>query len=500
MTMFLFTWIKKWICSFEKVLICIVFLIFLLTFFYNIQYILATDNNVVSALIIFSSTITVLVILVRLTDDNVVSKKMYMIFLIAVSFLLRYIWVSIIKTEPVSDFEVLYKSAKDISEGNFLLVQQNGYFTAWPYQLGYVTFQALIIKLFGCGLYAIKLVNVIVSVATCVLIYIISSKIFNENVGRISGLFYAFFISSIYMCSVLTNQILATFLFYMALFHVVSYRKKYSFLIIGIYLGLGNIIRPEGPIVWIGICIFMMFWYNSESTDVCLSKCKLSLSKIAYIVYERGKVLAGTLIIFFVVIKLFDFFIINIGISSYPLSNRTPLWKYVVGLNYESIGRYNDKDHNYLSQFSIGRELDRESKKLIMERLQDKKSLGLLFFKKQKEMWGGLDETIRAFVMPGTILKTDIVEVLELFEKYFYTFIILSIVGTLIYFLKDNYTNKSYLLFLIQMQCFFSIHWIIEIQTRYRYSIVPSFFIISGLGIYRFLEFIKKRYFFYLCK
>ena len=51
--------------------------------------------------------------------------------------------------------------------------------------------------------------------------------------------------------------------------------------------------------------------------------------------------------------------------------------------------------------------------------------------------------------------------------------------------------NKNHLLFILLILGYVSIHLLIEIQSRYRYFIIPSFIIIQSFGIYTFYMFIK---------
>ena len=61
------------------------------------------------------------------------------------------------------------------------------------------------------------------------------------------------------MTSVLTNQHLATFLFYLAFYLLIidDNSKKYIWLYVGILLSLGDIIRPLGSLILLAIGIYL---------------------------------------------------------------------------------------------------------------------------------------------------------------------------------------------------------------------------------------------------
>ncbi|MGR5914872.1 hypothetical protein ACT7DA_24700 [Bacillus pacificus] len=68
--------------------------------------------------------------------------------------------------------------------------------------------------MFGEGVLAIKLLNILYCTGITYFIYRIATHLFNEFGGRVAALIFATYIPNIMMTSVLTNQHLATFLFY----------------------------------------------------------------------------------------------------------------------------------------------------------------------------------------------------------------------------------------------------------------------------------------------
>ncbi len=165
-----------------------------------------------------------------------------------------------IQTPVETDFSMMYHSAIQAAKGDFSFAQ-NTYYTSWVYQLGFTMYQAFIIKLFGEGTFLLKFLNIIYCTGTTLLIYKITSYIFNEWSGRIAGLLYAFYIPSIVLSSVLTNQHLAVFLFYLGFYLLITkgLSNKYTWIFIGAILALGDIMRPLGAIILIAITIYVFF-------------------------------------------------------------------------------------------------------------------------------------------------------------------------------------------------------------------------------------------------
>jgi hypothetical protein len=189
---------------------------------------------------------------------------------------------------------------------------------------------------------------------------------------------------------------------------------------------------------------------------------------------------------------LFDAFIINTGISDYPLSNRDPLWKFVVGLNHDNKGLYNTKDFAYVSRFPLGSERKREELKLIRERTDKRRQLLSLMQLKMKIFFSDFDHSLVNYVAPGTSLTPFKLNILLYAEKCYYTLISLFMLISLGFLFFQKSSRDEYMLYLIFILGFMFIYLFIEIQIRYRYLAAPSFFILSSFGIYSASLHIKK--------
>ena len=181
--------------------------------------------------------IGLLFLLVGYISNKYMSKLIFTISLIILAFSIRFIWVLNIQTPVESDFAMMYNGAVQATKGDFSFAQST-YYTSWVYQLGFTMYQAFIINLFGEGTFLLKFLNVLYCTGTTLIIYKITSHIFNEWSGRVAGLLYAIYIPSIVLSSVLTNQHLATFLFYLGFYLLITkgLSHKYMWIFIGISL------------------------------------------------------------------------------------------------------------------------------------------------------------------------------------------------------------------------------------------------------------------------
>ncbi|WP_247739304.1 hypothetical protein [Bacillus sp. 165] len=336
-------------------------------------------------------------------------------------------------------------------------------------------YEACIIKVVGEFPFILKILNVIYSVGTTVFIYRITSKVFNEFCGRIAGTVYAFYIPSIIMSSVLTNEHLSTFLFYLGFYLLVSkgIQYKYTWLYIGILLSLGDITRPLGAFVLLAVILYVfVFSFIGSKTG------------------EKSSIITkfiGFIVAFYVVHYLVSYSFMAAGITSYPLSNREPYWKFVLGFNHGTVGQYSNEDAKYVSQFPIGNERDEREKQLVKERITDKKKLAVLFKNKFKIMWGSNDASISWSL--GTLNKPNLSNLFFMFERaYYMVMMAFAFVAAIVLCIKDE--NKRFTLFLLLIIGYVCVHFLIEVQTRYRSFIIPSFAIIQSYGIYLVYRFL----------
>lgn len=409
------------------------------------------------------------------------SRKKFLVTVLGAVFLIRVSWIFLFRTTPSSDFRVLHEATLNILQGDLTKIYDSKYLSAYPYQIGFVVYQAIVMKLSGSsGIMILKLMNVIFSTLTGILIYLTAKEMSNKKVARVSILIWCFYPNSIYVCSVLTNQILATFLFVIAIYVFIKYKSIMSSVLIGGVIALGNIIRPEGIVVLTAISIYVIFCQKING--------KLIDKKILIKKFFRIGAMLG---VYFIVMNIASGLITFGGISKYPLSNRRPYWKFVLGFNYETKGGYSSKDASAHPNLSIGKDLDKEEKNIMINRTHDKIKLIKLFFYKFRDFWGNIDNTI-GFVKSGIKITQFKSSVITLTEKLYYTGTMLFL---MVYFIYNIKTRRNFIInpIIILILVFMSVYLLIEIQTRYRYFIIPFLCIYSAYGMY-LLDGVKKQF------
>ncbi|MCQ6278666.1 glycosyltransferase family 39 protein [Bacillus sp. EB600] len=407
--------------------------------------------------------------------NRFLTTRRYLILLIILGVGIRITWVLLIKTMPASDFSIMYESAKQAANGDYSFIS-NDYFSSWVYQLGFTYYEALVIKLFGDHIIVLKLLNVFFSMGTAIIIYQITKNVFNEFSARTAALLYTFYIPSIIYCSVLTNQHLSTFLFFLGMYFLVvkGLSARNNWILIGLAIGLGNIMRPAGSFFLLAICMYTLFY------QIFPLRKKKSINFTTRLI--------GVLAVYFLVQQLVSTGLIYSGLSDKPLSNQNPYWKFAVGLNYYSNGTWNLDDQNYVGKFKLGKERNEAELSLIKERLQDKKKISTLFVNKFIAFWSDPDASISWAL--DKIDKPDLKQFLFKYERIIYISSCLFAIGSITLIRKRN--EFSPILYIL-LSGYVAVHLMVEIQTRYRFDILPVLIIFAGYGVDRFHLFIQKQ-------
>ncbi len=408
--------------------------------------------------------------------NKYLSRKFFLFFLIALGFIIRLMWIGKINTQPVSDFIVMYNAAINAINGDFSF-GMNEYFGRWVYQLGFTFYQSFILNVFGDQLLILKLFNIFFNIGIGIIIYLITSKMFNEESGRIASFLYIIYLPNVVLGSVLTNQHLSTFLYFLGIYFIVKYclKDNYSWILIGLLFGLGNIIRPLGSFFLLGLIVYIVVYKM------------LPIKKKTIIKYASK--LVGVIVIYLLVQNIASYALISAGVSEKPLSNQDPYWKFVVGLNHEKNGMWNKIDSEYVQQFEMGEERNRVEIEMIKERISDKTELFSLLNTKFQYFWGGVDTASHWSLV--NINKLELKEVVDKYERINYLLLIIFAFISVISLVKRKEIYSPWLL-LILLGGYFLIHLIIEIQTRYRYDIMPIFFVLVGYGVFISYQFIAR--------
>lgn len=399
--------------------------------------------------------------------------KCFGLLMFFVSFFIRLVTIIVFDFPQVYDFKTLLDASHMFSRGDYSFNQWWHFYT-WGYQTGFVIYQGILLKLFGSEFF-LKILNVIYSSLMVLFIYKVSLKISDSRSAKIVSLLYMIFPFYVFMNTILVNQHLATLLMYLGILFLIKKDKTYKdYIFSAILISFGNIIRPEGIIVVLSLLVYEFFLF--DKTKVLNTIVRVS----------------SFLLVYFSIGLLASNLVISSGINSSGLKNKDPLWKFILGFNYDTCGYYSDSDSIY--------QIDRKTEiSIIKERaFGDLSRTGSLMVCKINHFWLSSDLGIETGsfsdksvdVLGISVAFDDIFNSAVRFNSNINIFVlVMFFIGIL--FVRKNISNQS-LFFLIMIILSFFIFLFIEIQPRYLHFIHVSLFILSSIGIKFLFDFIKN--------
>ena len=416
-----------------------------------------------------------LIILIYYLSNKKIPKFPLVLFL--VTLIIRIIAVLIFDTPVESDFAVLFDAAQNLTN-KVNVMNDSSYFFRYAYQTGPVLFMTFLLQIYN-SLTFLKICNCVFSALNCILIYYICKKISTEKKKKMVSLVYGFLPFSIFYNTVLSNQIPASTLFYLGILIFINNKdnKIKLFIICALLFGLGNFLRSEG-IIFVGAIIGL--YIIKLITEKKTRKNKK---------YNVGILVFVTVYILFGILT--NGIIKTTHINNEGLSNNFTYWKFLVGLNTDTCGSYNEEDIIYM-------ETDEKAKQEIINRITSltPKSALQLFSCKAKILWSGgtLSWTFnnlekQEYNFLGIDLnKKDIEVILYYINKIIYYCVLIMLIIGLYNKFKNDKLNDSDLILINILILNLIAYSIIEVQERYIYLAQITIFILAGLGF----DFIKK--------
>lgn len=445
------------------VLAIFTFYLLYLNFSYSLQ-----NNALIYSLLVIPAFFVVCFLAYRLN----ISPLAFAVTIFLLAFLFKGILVVMSDTVPVSDFKNFYQCAIKLIHGDKSF-GHGFYFKTWAYQTGPVIYYAAIMKLLGTSLLPLELVNCFFMAGTNMLIYLVARKISNDYTARLAALLYLLYPAPYFLAPVLTNQHFAAFMFVLAIYILLN--DGMNLLLRGVTAGLimsvGNAIRPLGMVILGGTILWGLLEAIRLKKPARIGM--IALLAASYLLLNLGLSAA---------VKGAD-------INPEGLKNNFPLWKFVIGFNYSTQGRFSYEDQNNLFYIEDMEKRDTAAKQVIKERLSigPRKLINLLDTK-QRIMWADFDTIRWGFytqadnqMVPAENVEKYEPGILRTEKVYYVLAFILMFIGLTLAFLGRK-TNSGMLLLALLLLCYFGAHLFIEIQVRYRYFALVLVFILAAKG------------------
>lgn len=373
-----------------------------------------------------------------------ISKHKIIIFLFLFAFVIRIGVVLWIDTLVISDFKTMLDASKELVNGTDAY-KSMPYFICWGYQMGHVIYQAILLNIIN-SITFLKIVNAIVTSSTVIMIYLIGKELSTTKAAIIISIIYSIFLFPLLLNTVLTNQLLPMLLILIAIYLWMKKKKENKLMpvIIGILLGISNMLRSETIVIIIAFVLYTIFLMIKKENRKALI-INLCLIIISYFTLTTATSFA---------LKATD-------ISPSGLENKNSSWKFLEGLNIETRGQYSEDDAIKYSYDK--KKTTKELKKRIQEEWQQ---YPLLFAKKTKILWLNSD-------LSWSLGHIENQEDLKLYEGinqiFIYFFVIMSLLSAITLF-KKTYKKEQILILLI-LFVYFGVYLFIEVMPRYAYSL-----------------------------
>lgn len=397
--------------------------------------------------------------------------------LFAVAFFIRFIVVLGINTMPESDFWVLFSAAERMIEGDFSFSSES-YFQTWAYQTGYVIYAAMILKIWN-SLWALKIMNCVWGAGITVLVYKIAREIWKaEKPAQFVAILYSIFVFPVFHVTVLANSHPSAFFLYLGVYVLLKEKNDIkSFFLSALCLAVGNILRPDGIILLVSIGAFFFF---SVIEIITLKN-----------IYKQMKKICIFFATYFLIVNIASASIVATGINLSGLSNQNPLWKFVLGFNYETKGGYSEEDIQLIEERKneYQGDLEKAEMSIIKERINSVPQMFDLFMNKINTMWWNSSGISWSFTGPQYDKIQDILKKINFSE--FYWIFLLSIIG-IPEWVRIAKANKKVLLIPFIIFSAFCVYLLIEVQARYAYLQQIAVFILGAGGVKVLLKFGEK--------
>lgn len=414
--------------------------------------------------------------LVKISDRNKKLNWALLLVMLGIFMIVATSWILVVPKTQLSDFGNFWTRVPGLQHGAKLYRTDNDYFSRFAYQSGYMVYVLGVVKIFGYHIFAIQFLNVIYQALILLFTYLLAVKIFeNIKVTRLAVLLLMNDLDWFALNSQASNQYLGS-LCYLLTFYLIMQDKLWAYILSGVTLTIGCLIRPIGPVIVAGIVVFAILYTMFE-------KNKFN--------YRKPLKILLSLLIYLALFSLAGWGIKASGLNAYGLSNYDPEWKFVTGLNYQSNGTYSPDMDRLIDASKPRKVMSKKEKAALHQEINylNKNNKWLsLFINKVGGLWSQrtMATNFTGYNQNHSAKTVDRIDYLAYVGSII--LIIFSWIGSFSLF-KTKFSNNIYLL-LLPMLAFAAAQLLIEVQGRYRIEFLPVIAILASLGLYQF--FIKK--------
>lgn len=419
------------------------------------------------------------VLLVWLVYRHPVKKFAFWLFVC--SFLLQLAVLMTVHTPVISDFAEQLQAARKLREGA-MPYQISTYFRIWPYQTGFVLWEALWLSIWDDPM-CLKLVHALLSSGTLCLVYRWLLERVRKPAAQAAAGLLAVFPAYFTLSLVLTNQMAGAFFIVLAVWLLTcrdaDRLRFWRWPLAGLSLFVSELLRPEAIVLVLVVAIWSVF--SLLRTPKAWKRLVIGLLALCAVYFGCQK---GA-----------DALFRATGFSPWGLNNPLPEWKLVAGLNPDTGGQWNLDRYELLEatfdeDYIPTEETHRLARELICEELKlSPRGWLSLLHKKLSNLWY-YQNTYWPFLhtQDGSYARTLLYRLVEEAERLmFYLALALAALG-----LKKRREPSELLPYFVvfALGCAFLV---IEVQPRYAYLPQIFFFMAAGFGLDRLFGLLESK-------
>lgn len=394
-------------------------------------------------------------------------------------FVTGLVWILLVPIEPFSDYKTYWDCAVSLACGQEIYSTE--YVAMYPHILGYASFLAPFIRVFGAHVLLGTLLGLLLSCLSALLIFAICLEAAGLAPAVLAGLLWGFYPGRIMLGSLIFSEPLYTCLVLLFLWLMLRLQKRQRcgsprFETVawvwgwglGLLLAVINAVRPISAILMIALLLWILLLRGREEKEGRLWRFWLVF-------------LAGLLLCFQFSGKLWNRHLETV-LGEEPAG--LPVYNLYVGFNMDTLGQWSSEDMDLLFEYrrQEGGSAPMAQKSMlphVLERLQsDELDLPRLFADKLFVFLGN-DElggyTYRFTRGPGFV-KICMV----LCNCYYYLLLALALAGLKRLWRGDQ--PSAFLLLPLYTLGLTLAHMLIEVSSRYHYSLIPMFIILAALS------------------
>lgn len=403
-----------------------------------------------------------------------------LVAVLTLSLMVRLLYVVVIPTEPISDFKILYEAAQASSRGDFSWSHvsiSEGYFYWWCYQIPFVLYESIIIRLFH-SIFVLKLFNVFFMVGINYLLYRIGRFFLSDKAALCVAFIYAIFPGAVMYTSVLTNQHISLFFLLSGVLVLLCAKQWWELLLSGIILAISDLMRPETIVILTAfICCGLLRYVQHPNIE---SIKRLVITVILVVgCYWMTK-------------KLVELVLIWVNIAPNGLGSNIQEWKFALGLgNVEGYGGYSEEHISILYM-----EDDSARRAMLTEIISEffhhpPMEIARFFLRKinyfwtcpQNLEWSLWNVENNMQILRGGMTVQAFREYNQYLERGMLLLVYLLTLPVPILLWKGKNTNGVGLFCIAKICVVFCVYLLIEVQPRYRYFTIPFWLLIGGMTV-----------------